>query len=98
MGKMQGSGQFKMGGVLGGANIITALLFFWGQLCMQSESWRVNWRVIALSPSISLYSTLEPRWLLLHVLWCTCTFVHVSHDSESTTCMSKCVTVYSPQT
>ena len=29
--KMQGSGQFEMGGVLGGANTITTLLFFWEQ-------------------------------------------------------------------
>ena len=29
-GKMQGSGQFEMGGALGGANIITTLLFSLG--------------------------------------------------------------------
>ena len=29
-GKMQGSGQFEMGGALGKANIITTLFFSWG--------------------------------------------------------------------
>ena len=29
-GKMQGNGQFEMGGALGGANIITDLLYFSG--------------------------------------------------------------------
>ena len=31
--KMQGSGQFEIGGALGRANGITTLLFSWGQYC-----------------------------------------------------------------